>query len=154
MLFFTVDNLFLMDAFYILIQGTALTEADEELLAAAENAYRSAIIHLEKQSLHRICEEVIVVARMGNKYIDTEAPWALKKTNPERMKTVLYVLTEMLRRLAIILEPIMPASCAKLLDQVGASEEMRTFDSIFTRIPPGCAMSPPSPIFPKIEVPK
>jgi methionyl-tRNA synthetase len=91
---------------------------------------------------------------MGNKYIDTEAPWALKKTNPERMKTVLYVLTEMLRRLAIILEPIMPVSCAKLLDQVGASEEMRTFDSIFTRITPGCVMSPPSPIFPKIESPK
>ena len=88
---------------------------------------------------------------MGNKYIDTEAPWKLAKADIERLKTVLYVLIEVIRRLAIILEPVMPEACAELLDQAGADHNMRTFLSISSKLTPGSPMGAPKPVFPKID---
>ena len=128
-----------------------LTEDDEALLTAAAECLDASIEHVDKQSLHRFCESVILVARLGNKYIDTQAPWTLRKTDVPRMCTVLYVLVEAVRRMAIVLEPVMPTSCSIMLDQIGAEEKMRTFASVRQRIAPGTQMGTPSPIFPKVE---
>jgi methionyl-tRNA synthetase len=128
-----------------------LTDSDNELLQAASNALDESIDFVNRQSLHRYCKSVIEVATMGNKYIDTEAPWKLAKTDIGRMKTVLYVLIEVIRRLAIILEPVIPQACCQLLDQAGADESMRTFSSIASKIIPGSRMAAPNPVFPKID---
>lgn len=128
-----------------------LTDSDNQLLQAALNALDESIDFVNRQSLHRYCISVIEVATMGNKYIDTEAPWKLAKTDKERMKTVLYVLIEVIRRLAIILEPVVPQACCQLLDQTGAEESMRTFSSISSKIVPGSRMATPNPVFPKID---
>lgn len=131
-----------------------LTAEDKALLQAAEDALQIAREHVHTQSLHRMCESVMSVARLGNKYIDVQAPWSLRKTDMARMRTVLYVLTETVRRIAILLEPVIPGSCDRLLDQIGASPEMRTFASISQAIAPGTPILPPTPIFPRIEVQK
>eukprot|EP01041_Mallomonas_annulata_P007735 gene7735-15821_t len=131
-----------------------LTVEDEELLQAAEDALIIAREHIHTNNLHKMCECVINVARLGNKYIDTQAPWVLKKTDVPRMHTVLYVLTETVRRMAILLEPVIPASCSKLLDTIGVDDDMRTFPSIYKRIAPGTPILSPTPIFPRIEIPK
>lgn len=130
-----------------------LEDRDLELLKAAEDALDQVRNHVASQSLHKMCESVIAVARLGNKYIDTEAPWVLRKTDPARMRTVLYTLTETVRRMAILLDPVMPQSMSKLLDMMGASAEMRTFASIHEMIPPGTVIQTASPIFPRIERP-
>lgn len=61
----------------------------------------------------------------ANQYVDEEAPWSLKKTDPERMKTVLYILAEHIRVIAILLQAFMPDSCAKLLEQIGIIKAQR-----------------------------
>src|SRR3546814_15932426 len=54
-----------------------------------------------------------------NQYVDAQAPWALKKTDPERMRVVLATLFTCIRDLAITISPVIPASPARLLDQLG-----------------------------------
>src|SRR3546814_4757720 len=60
-----------------------------------------------------------------NQYVDAQAPWALKKTDPERMRVVLSTLFICIRDLAIAISPVIPASAANLLDQLGIPENER-----------------------------
>ena len=105
--------------------------------------------------LHRYCATIVEIATMGNKYIDTKAPWKLAKAgDKDRLDSVLYVLVEVMRRIGILLWPVTPESCENLLDQAGVPEVMRSFDSLKDRIEPGLSMASPSPVFPKIEISK
>ena len=98
----------------------------------------------------------------ANKYIDEMAPWVLRKQDPDRMATVLYVIMEVLRHVAILYQPIMPESANKILDLLTVPETERTFahlqqdnddDSSF-RIQPGAPVSKPKGVFPRIEMPE
>lgn len=92
-----------------------------------------------------------------NQYIDAQAPWALRKTNPDRMHAVLNTLVRAIRMLGIAILPVVPASAAKLLDQIGAME--RDHDAIdddgwYDRTATsGFKILPPTPIFPRLELP-
>ena len=88
----------------------------------------------------------------GDGYIDAMAPWALKKTDPARMATVLYVLAETLRTLAIVIQPFMPEKMAALLDQLAVPADKRDFGALGEggRLVPGTALPPPQGLFPRI----
>jgi methionyl-tRNA synthetase len=92
-----------------------------------------------------------------NQYIDAQAPWALRKTDPERMAAVLETLYRAIRDLAIVIAPVIPSASAKLLDQMGT--EARDFASLedddwYDRlVASGFELAPPSPIFPRLELP-
>ena len=97
------------------------TPEDLALLAAARESLDLARGHVHVQNLKGMTEVIINVAKLGNKYIDVQAPWSLKKTDEARMRTVLYVLTETLRVSAVLLSPVMAVSCKNMLDQMGES---------------------------------
>ena len=59
----------------------------------------------------------------ANRYFAGAEPWALRKTDPARMGTVLYVTAEAVRQVAILVQPVMPDSAAKLLDLLGVPDE-------------------------------
>lgn len=87
-----------------------------------------------------------------NQYVDAQAPWALRKTDPERMEAVLRTLLLAIRDLAIAIAPIIPASSGKLLDMLGAAG--RTYADLEDRSWIDSAeLQPPSPIFPRLELP-
>jgi methionyl-tRNA synthetase len=65
------------------------------------------------------------------------------------MSTVLYVLCEVIRHVAVYVQPVMPESAGKILDQLGQDE--RTFESLRTPLKVGTALCEPAPIFPRIE---
>ena len=94
-----------------------------------------------------------------NQYVDSQAPWALKKTDPERMKAVLATLFVCIRDLAIAIQPIIPESSAKLLDQMGIPEDERKFDALsdtgwYERLrASGFRLGQPVGIFPRLEMP-
>ena len=69
-----------------------------------------------------------------------------------RMAVVLRVLHDALRAFATVLQPFMPTSMAKLLDQLGVPEEARGLAALDTPLPGGQALPPPAPLFAKIEV--
>ena len=69
------------------------------------------------------------LASAANRYIDVQAPWALKKSDPDRMRTVLYVLIEVLRHLALYSQPVTPRIGAALLEQLGARSSRDTAEA-------------------------
>jgi methionyl-tRNA synthetase len=86
----------------------------------------------------------------ANRYVDEQAPWTLRKSDPVRMGTVLYVLCETLRRIAILTWPFMPQSMDKLFDQLAVPPEARKFDALLERpLVPGTKLPPPQGIFPR-----
>jgi methionyl-tRNA synthetase len=90
-----------------------------------------------------------------NRFIDTHAPWALKKTDPERMRSVLVTLVACIRILALTLLPIAPSGAGKILDQLGVREDARQSSDIsdplwFQKLG---VMSAPMPAFPRLELP-
>ena len=94
-----------------------------------------------------------------NAYIDEQAPWALKKTDPERMETVLATLYISIAMLAVAIQPVIPASAHKLLDAMGIAPEIRTFEAIQGHWYSPLAESPfrldpPTPLFPRLEMPE
>jgi methionyl-tRNA synthetase len=97
------------------------TAEDEALLSSAVDALAGTRGLVGQQNLKGMCDCIINVAKLGNKYIDVQAPWSLKKTDEVRMRTVLYVLAETLRITAVLLSPVMSKSCNNMLDQLGTS---------------------------------
>ena len=77
--------------------------------------------------LHRYTQTVSAVVQAGNQYIDVQAPWALRKTDPERMATVLWVLMESLRFVGMAYQPVTPSISAGILDQLGVPHDRRDF---------------------------
>ena len=91
----------------------------------------------------------MALADEANRYIDHAAPWTLKKTDPARMATVLYVLAETIRRLAILTQPVMPDAMATMLDQLAVAPDQRGFAELEGRLDPGTALPKPAPVFPR-----
>ena len=135
----------------IIPQPGALTDKDNELLAAADRLHGLAREAMERQAINRALEAVWAVIGDANRYFASEEPWALKKTNPERMATVLYVTAEVVRQAAILAQPFTPASAAKMLDQLNVSPEARLFASLGAagRLAPGTALGELAPVFPR-----
>jgi methionyl-tRNA synthetase len=74
-----------------------------------------------------------------NAYVDTQAPWALRKTDPERMAAVLGTLVVAVRELARAIAPIIPATADRLLSLIDAGED-------------GAPIAQPTPLFPRLEL--
>ena len=95
-----------------------------------------------------------------NQYVDEQAPWALKKTDPERMAAVLMTLFRCVRDLALAVRPVVPTSIDRLLDQMGIGEDARDFAALadtdwFERLAgSGFQLSQPSGVFPRLEMPE
>jgi len=87
----------------------------------------------------------------ANSYFAAAAPWELRTRDPERMATVLYVTAEVLRQIAILAQPAMPASAAKLLDLLAVPAGARRFAALGVagRLAAGTPLPPPIGVFPR-----
>jgi methionyl-tRNA synthetase len=129
----------------------AYTGDDETLLAAAHGLYGAISRQMDEQAFHEALETLWTVVRAANGFIDHQAPWALKKDDPERMRTVLYLLAEVIRHLAILAQPFMPDGAARMLDQVGVVAGKREFGHLGPEgaLIAGTALPKPEAIFPR-----
>ena len=129
----------------------AFTDADKELLDKAYGACDKVRAELDVQAFHKALDVLWELVGDSNRYVDEQAPWALKKTDPARMATVLYVLAETLRVLAILIQPFMPQSMGKLLDQLAVAPEKRDFTELTKEgaLIEGVPLPQPSGIFPR-----
>jgi methionyl-tRNA synthetase len=101
--------------------------------------------------IHRALEEIWKLVMDANAYIDVQAPWTLKKTDPERMKTVLYVLCEAIRCLAILIQPVTPQSASAMLDQIKIPQDQRDFAALTAHpFKGGESIEEPKGVFPRI----
>ena len=116
--------------------------ADRELLAVVEEASRKDV----PEAFERLAFSVGIEAWLRavfacNAYVDTQAPWRLRKTDPERMAAVLGTLVAAVRELTRAIAPIIPDSADKLLTLIDAGEG-------------GAPIPQPTPLFPRLELPE
>jgi methionyl-tRNA synthetase len=90
----------------------------------------------------------------ANRYFAGQEPWALKKTDPARMETVLYVTAEVLRIVGVLIQPYVPSSAAKLLETLAIAPSDRTFAALSKRLVDGTTLPAPTPIFPRYAGPE
>jgi len=128
-------------------------EPDLVLLAAADALLPAVRGHMDRQTFHEALEEIWKVIRAANAYIDHQAPWALNKTDKVRMAAVLRVLADTIRTVATLLQPFMPGSMARMLDQLGVPDDLRGFDGLATRLPAETVLPPPQGVFPRYVEP-
>lgn len=92
-----------------------------------------------------------------NQYVDAQAPWALRKTDPSRMAKVLGTLFYCLRNLTLAIEPIVPAAVSALKQQIGEAgsgyAEIGRSDWYDALRQSGYRIAAPTPIFPRLDMP-
>ncbi|MEA3062297.1 MAG: methionyl-tRNA synthetase [Sphingomonadales bacterium] len=133
---------------------------DAELLETVRRATAEELPgHFDRLELSQGVEAWLRAVFACNQYIDAEAPWALRKTDPERMEAVLATLYAALIDLGIAIQPAVPAGAARLLDMMGVPAEERNFASLadagrYARLAAsGFELQIPQPIFPRLELP-
>ena len=128
-----------------------ITADDQALLDAAGGLLDTMREHLLIQEFHAALAAQWRVIAEANRYVDAQAPWALRKSDPARMATVLYVLAETIRHLAILAQPVTPVAAGRMLDQLAVAEDGRSFACIGAdhALAPGTALPKPEGVFPR-----
>ncbi len=142
------------------LEAFDLADADATLLATVRIACETELPREFKElSFSTGIEAWMRAVYACNQYVDEQAPWGLKKTDPERMKAVLQTLFLALRDLAIAIQPVVPEKAAALLDQLGIPADERVYAALsdtewFNRlVVSGFTVAPPSTLFPRLELP-
>ena len=107
-----------------------LTPEDKALLSQCDQLLDQVRQAFSEQQFHSALRMIWDVIAASNRYVDSQAPWALKKTDPARMAEVLAVLMEVIRQCAILVQPIMPDSANALLDQLKIAPDKRNFSMV------------------------
>jgi len=134
----------------------AFSEADRAMLDQAEALPEKVRGAMEDFALHQALAEIWAVVGDANRYFASQEPWALRKSDPARMATVLYVTAEVLRIVGILVQPFIPDSASKLLDLLAVSPDQRRIAAIGEdgRLAPGAALPAPQPVFPRFVEPE
>ncbi len=136
--------------------GGDVQEVDAGLQGLVADACREEFIReFESLNLGQAIEAWMRAVYACNQYVDAQAPWALRKTDPERMKAVLATLFVCIRDLAITIQPVIPGAASALLDTMGIPSDQRDFAALsdvhwYTRL---VESGTPTPIFPRLEIP-
>ncbi len=128
---------------------TLLDRCGESLLAQVRTEF-------DRQAFHRALEAIWAAIGDANRYVDEQAPWALRKSDPVRMATVLYTLAECVRRLATLVQPVMPDAMSRMLGQLAVPEDARAFERIADAgaLTPGTPLPAPEGVFPRYVDPE
>ena len=126
------------------------------MLALADAALGKAREALTDFALHVVLSEIWAVVAEANRYFAANEPWRLSKTDPARRDTVLYVTAEVIRQVAILVQPVMPDAMGKLLDLLGVGPQARSFGALGEggRLASGTTLPAPSGIFPRYVEPE
>ena len=128
-----------------------LTEYDREALREVAAVKQALENNIENYRFRAALQEAMNIARIGNKYLADTEPWKVIKSDPERVKTILYVALQITANTAIAIEPFMPFTAAKLRRMLSVEgfdwERMGATDLIEA----GHRIGTPELLFEKIE---
>lgn len=125
------------------------TRADIDLLADVSRILEEARAEHAAVRPDKALDAVWARVSAVNGYLNEMAPWALRKSDPARADVVLYHAAEAIRQIALLVQPAMPDSAAKLLDQLGVGEGERSFAAFANRLLPGTQLPAPMGVFPR-----
>ncbi|MEJ5975972.1 methionine--tRNA ligase [Novosphingobium sp. PS1R-30] len=133
--------------------------ADQALAEAVQGGITALQTHFDALAFSDGLEAWMKAVFACNQYVDEQAPWTLRKTDPARMAAVLMTLFRCVRDLAIAVRPVVPASADKLLDQIGVAADRRDFAALANSawfadlVASGFVVSQPVGVFPRLELP-
>lgn len=133
------------------------TETDADLKALAIGAADKVEAHMDQFSFNNALEEIWVVVRRANKYIDENTPWILAKNEADkpRLDTVLHNLAEALRIVSILIHPFMHTTSAEIRKQLGLwYAEVAWEDAFVFEMMEGEQVKKGNPIFPRLDIEK
>ena len=127
------------------------TDADLAMLNPLDALLDGQRKHYDHQQFHEALKDIWDIVSAANRYVDDMAPWALRKTDMDRMAEVLWTLAEVLRQVAILIQPVMPQASQNMLDQLGVAIDARGFEHLGAdhRLEGGWSIEKPTPIFPR-----
>ena len=138
---------------------TGQTDEDNVLLELVARAVGQEVPEaFERLAFSQGIESWMSAVFACNAYIDFQAPWALRKTDPARMQTVLATLYIAIAQLAVAILPVIPASAGRLLDAMGIAPELRSYAAIqshwYSPLAEGdFRLAQPVGLFPRLELP-
>ena len=107
-----------------------LNKSDIKLIGNIKNNLNKLIDYMNNQNLNEYIKMVVNFSFEANKYFNDSEPWALKKKDPERMNVILYTISEQIKNISILLNPIIPTSTKKVLDTINLSDKDVSINSI------------------------
>jgi methionyl-tRNA synthetase len=127
-----------------------LQEQDNKLLHNAYQVLEKMRKLIDSQSIFHAFDELIKLSSEANEYIDSNAPWNLKKTDLARMEAVLYTLAEVIRVIAILFQPLIPESAGKILNTLNVKK--RDFEAVSSvyRLKVGEVIQESKAVFPRM----
>lgn len=128
-----------------------LTETDKQTLDEFKDVKQKVEALLDNFKFRDAQKEAMNLARIGNKYIADAEPWKLIKTDPERVKTIIYISLQLTANLAIAFEPFLPFSSKKLREMINMEEFKWDELGATNLLPAGKQLAKPSLLFEKIE---
>ena len=108
-------------------------DTDKKLLDNIDNNVSKLINLMNNQDLNEYIKIVVGFSFDANKYFNDSEPWAVKKTNLERMNTILHTITEQIKNISILLNPIIPIATEKVLNTLNISVRDISIDNIKNR---------------------
>lgn len=134
-----------------------IEQIDRELENLVLDTVQSYEKSMDKMEINTALKDVWALISRTNKYIDETSPWLLAKDEAQhsRLNTVLYNLAEIMRIVAILISPFMPATATKIWSQLNISQEFSKVSlddaKAFGKLTVGSIVNRPEPIFPRIE---
>ena len=128
-----------------------LREGDKNTLADFAGVRQEVERLLDQFKFREAQKEAMNLARIGNKYIADEEPWKVIKTDPERVKTVIYISLQLTANLAVAFEPFLPFSSKRLREMIDMTEFSWTDLGSTELLPAGKQLPKPDLLFQKIE---
>ncbi|BEP14513.1 methionine--tRNA ligase [Acidothermaceae bacterium B102] len=153
-----------------------LTDVDRTMLAATRDAFPVVGAHLERSRMKFGLNEAMRVIGEANKYLSDEAPWKLRETDPERMKTICHVALQVIDDAKTLVAPFLPNSSQQVYAMLGGEgvfapmPELREVDEEggfaypvlmgdydtgarweSTPVRVGAPLAPPVPLFKKLD---
>ena len=129
-----------------------LNEEDKMLIELSIEKLKNYQILLNQQEIDKAIKEIFELLSATNIYVDRQAPWKLKKTNIDRMKVVLSISIEMIKRSNFMLYPIIPTSSKKIFNLLNVNFNKLNFDNIYFLPDKQVIINNSEPIFPRIDI--
>ena len=128
-----------------------LMEIDKKIANEMDITKNNIVKLMDDYLLTDSLEEIWKMVKKCNSYIDSQAPWELKKTNLNRMNTVLYVLISLIKKISFLTQSFIPEGSNKILNILSIPDKERGHDFYDKQIKPGQIILEPKPIYPRID---
>jgi methionyl-tRNA synthetase len=126
-----------------------LKKTDESFMKSIDKEIKNYIDIMEKIGLRDGIKQIMHLSRLGNQYFQEQEPWKSAKDNREKCATSLYVCSELVRKLAIIVEPYLPTTSKEMLSQLGLKN--KTIRELDEKLEPNHKIGKVSVLFKKLE---